>query len=253
MPITKKLFKTFFKILPKGIQSIVHRLLFFIRKPKLVDACSQYHFTDEHLKFVHIMEAINYLRVAGDSGRILPQTFFEFGIHSGRTFSSAINASNYLGMSNMKFYAFDSFKGLPTTNEEDGHFEAGTFSTSRTEFLEIVRKNTGVNLPYTNVIEGFYCDSLTSELQNKMPKVGVVHIDVDLYSSTVDVLNFLKPLLLPGSILIFDDWYCFPGGKIQGERKALSEFLEKNNDFVVEPWKTYSTFGQSFFVSKVKE
>ena len=36
-----------------------------------------------------------------------------------------------------------------------------------------------------------------------------------------------------------------------GERKALTEFLEENPGFAVEPWKAYSTFGQSFFVSRV--
>jgi hypothetical protein len=250
--MTKKFFRAMFKMLPRGAQNIVHKLFFLISKPKLTDARAHYLFTDEHLKFVHLMEAINYVRIAGDNGRVLPQTYFEFGIHSGRTFSSAINSANYLGMSNMEFYAFDSFKGLPNTNEEqDGHFQAGTFSTSRSEFLRIIREKTGENLPTTNVIEGFYSDSLTSKLQTSMPKAGVVHIDVDLYSSSTDVLSFLKPLLVPGSLLIFDDWYCFPSGALQGERKALTEFLEKNKGFTLEPWKSYSTFGQSFFVTKV--
>ena len=141
---------------------------------------------------------------------------------------------------------------MPDTNEEeDGYFQAGTFSTSREEFVSIVRRKTGVRLSGHNIVEGFYCDSLTSELQASMPKAGVVHIDVDLYSSTVDVLRFIKPLLVPGTLLVFDDWHCFPGGVLQGERKALTEFLEENNDYEVELWKSYSTFGQSFFVTKV--
>ena len=254
MTTTKSFFRVLINMLPRGVQNIVHKLRFFITKSKLIDAHTHYKFTDEHLKFVHLMEGINYLRVAGDDGRVLPQTYFEFGTHSGRTFSSAINSANYLGMSNMEFYAFDSFEGLPDTNKkEDGHFQAGTFSTSRTEFLGIVRKKTGIELSNNNIVKGFYCNSLTSDLQASMPKAGVVHIDVDLYSSTVDVLHFLKPLLVPGSLLIFDDWYCFPGGSLQGERKALTEFLEKNNGFEAEPWKSYSTFGQSFFVSKVAD
>ncbi|MGP1666287.1 MAG: hypothetical protein ACTS5I_10360, partial [Rhodanobacter sp.] len=50
---------------------------------------------------------------------------------------------------------------------------------------------------------------------------------------------------------VFDDWYAFPGGSLMGERRALTEFLAENPSFEVEPWKAYSTFGQSFFVSKV--
>ena len=102
-----------------------------------------------------------------------------------------------------------------------------------------------------NLIKGFYSESLTEELKASMPKVGVVHIDVDLYSSTVCVLHFLKSLLVKGSVLVFDDWYAFPGGSFMGERKALNEFLEENPGFAIEPWKSYSTFGQSFFVSRI--
>ena len=36
-----------------------------------------------------------------------------------------------------------------------------------------------------------------------------------------------------------------------GERRAFSEFLQENLNISVEPWKAYSTFGQSFFVTKV--
>jgi hypothetical protein len=185
-------------------------------------------------------------------GKKLPQTYFEFGCYSGRTFSAAVNASQLLQMKNTLFFAFDSFEGLPETNEsEDGYFKSGSYGNSQADFERSVWLKTGLKLPASNVVQGFYCDSLTNELQERMPKVGVAHIDVDLYSSTVDVLYFIKPLLVQGSVLIFDDWYCFPGGTIKGERKALTEFLKSNPDFAVEPWKTYSTFGQSFFVTKV--
>ena len=72
----------------------------------------RYRFSDENLKFTHLMECINYLRVAGFEGEI-PPVIFEFGCHSGRTFSSMINASKHLKLNEAKFYAFDSFEGLP--------------------------------------------------------------------------------------------------------------------------------------------
>ena len=98
-----------------------------------------YLLTDEKLKFTHILEGINYLRTAGNNGKDLPQTYFEF----------------------------------------------------------------------------------------------------------------VRPLLVNGSIILFDDWYCFkPGTKhLYGEQKAVQEFLEINKDIKPLPWKTYSTFGKSFFVN----
>ncbi len=240
------------KYMPILILAIIYRLRFAAQYPKLVSASNDYKYTDEHLKFVHILEAINYMRVAGAAGEVLPQNYFEFGCHSGRTFSAAVNAAGYLGMPNAEFYAFDSFEGLPPTSAgEDGIFQSGSFSTSRADFVRIVERKTGLRLGDQYIVQGYYSDSLTAALQTRMPKAGIVHIDVDLYSSTVDVLRFVKPLLVQGTLLMFDDWYCFPGGSLMGERRALTEFVSNNLGIAVEPWKAYSTFGQSFFVTKV--
>jgi hypothetical protein len=149
------------------------------------------------------------------------------------------------------FFAFDSFEGLPETDKEDGYFEEGTFNTSEEDFKRIVKKNTGYKLSEENIIKGFYNNTLTDNLRETLPKVGIVHIDVDLYSSTIEVLNFIKPLLVKGSLLIFDDWYCFPGGSEAGERKAFMEFSNDNSGFEFEEWKNYSTFGKSIFVKEV--
>jgi len=206
-----------------------------------------YRRTDEDFKFIHILEAMNYARVAE-----LPAVYFEFGCHSGRTFSAAVRAARYLKMQNARFFAFDSFQGLPETKaEEDGYFQSGTFATGVDEFVRLVRGMSGLELARENIVPGFYDKSLTPALQSRMPKVGVVHIDVDLYSSTVEVLKFVKPMLTVGTALLFDDWYCFPPGADKGEARALREFLEANPSFAVEEWKAYSTFGKSFFVTRL--
>jgi hypothetical protein len=235
--------------LPAALQAALYKVRFAAQHPKLFPALRDYTYTDEHLKFVHILECMNYVRVAGATGSI-PQVFFEFGCHSGRTFSAAVRAARFLKMEKAEFYAFDSFRGLPSTKaEEDGIFQAGSFATSRSDFLRIVKSQSGVRLEDDHVIEGFYAHSLTSQLQSRMPKAGAVHIDVDLYSSTVEVLEFIKPLIVVGTVLLFDDWYCFAPDARRGEMRAVKEFREANPSFAVREWKAYSTFGQSFFVT----
>jgi O-methyltransferase len=224
------------------ISSIYYKLL----KPHQFAAFKNYKFSDEKLKFMHLMEAVNYCRIA-----LLPHVYFEFGCHSARTFSSVINSANYLKMDKMEFYAFDSFEGLPSVDsEQDGIFKTGEFATAINDFKSKVLDKTGYKLSDKFLIKGFYSNSLTSEVQKRMPKVGVVHIDVDLYSSTIEVLNFLKPLLVVGTVILFDDYYCFPPDSKHGEMKALMEFSKNNPNFQFKEWKAYSTFGQSFFVSQ---
>ena len=158
-----------------------------------------YRYTDENLKFVHILEAINYTHIAE-----LPSVYFEFGCHSGRTFSAAVRAARYLKMDDTQFFAFDSFQGLPETNHaDDGYFKSGTFSTGVGDFVSAVRGLSGLSIDKDNIIEGFYDKSLNPKLQANMPKAGVIHIDVDLYSSTVEVLSFVKPLMVIGTCLLY--------------------------------------------------
>ena len=229
-------------------------IYFKVRHPKLTGAKDFYRKADEDDKYQHILEAVNYVKVAGANGKFLPTNFYEFGCHSGRTFSATINAAQYLGLRTARHLAFDSFEGLPATDEaEDGIFKGGAYATGVDKFLKIIRSKTGFTIPSSDVVVGFYEHSLTPNLGERMPAAGFVHIDVDLYSSAKLVLDFVMPLCRQGTVILFDDWYTFPGGQIKGERKALEEFLDANVDYAVEPWKTYSTFGRSFFVTNTPQ
>jgi len=225
----------------------IKSIFYMIFERNLYKAHKDYISTDEQFKFIHILEAINYIRIAQ-----APYTYLEFGCHSARTFSAAVRAARYFKMNDMDFYAFDSFKGLPDTiKDEDGIFQGGTFYTNISEFLYLVKKQSGLILNPENCIKGYYENSLTKKLQSKMPRAGIVHIDVDLYSSTVEVLEFIKPLMVIGTVLIFDDWYCFSPGKSKGEKRAFEEFCIKYPNFKTELWKNYSTFGKSLFVTSL--
>ena len=245
--MTKKRGKNVKNLISPRLRYSLSLLLKRVFDKNAYTAHKDYVSTDYKQKCVHIMEALNYAKVA-----LLPNVYFEFGCHSGRTFSAAIRASRELGiLENAKFYAFDSFEGLPQTTDHDGIFESGTFLTGIADFKKAVEKQANYKLNDENIVKGFYSESLTPELQAKMPKVGVVHIDVDLYSSTVEVLAFIKPLLVNGSVIIFDDFFCFPAGSHQGEPQAFDEFLSENPKLKVMEWKSYSSFGKSYFVTDI--
>ena len=236
--------KIFKMIIPRTLIYRVSLLYMRLFNNNSYQAHQDYISTDYRQKSVHIMEALNYVKVSK-----LPKVFFEFGCHSGRTFSSAVIASKELGIfDECEFFAFDSFEGLPETTKDDGIFKKGTFSTGVNEFKSAVKKQADFSIKDKNIIIGFYSNSLTEDLQSKLPSVGVVHIDVDLYSSAIEVLRFIRPLLVSGSVLIFDDFYCFPAGSDQGENKALNEFLIENEQLKILEWKSYSSFGKSFFI-----
>jgi hypothetical protein len=54
--------------------------------------------------------------------------------------------------------------------------------------------------------------------------ISLLHIDCDLYSSTRTVLEQIGGLLLPGSIVVFDEYLNYHGWK-NHEFKAWQEFV----------------------------
>ena len=69
---------------------------------------------------------------------------------------------------------------------------------------------------------------------HKLNQASLIHIDCDLYDSTVSVLDFIYYLIVPGTIIVFGDWYIHdrqegPEAAEQlGYKKALNESILKS-------------------------
>lgn len=234
-----------FQKIGRFIKKIIVYIYVFLRNLYHFKISKLYKKSDEVNKNLHILEAINYIKVAGGEKNLIPKVYFEFGCFSGRTFSAAINSARFLNLK-FDFFAFDSFMGLPET-DEDNIFKKEQFKFSKNDFKKIIKKNSGVLLDDKNIIEGFYENSLKTQKAQNLPSPGIVYLDCDLYTSTISALNFLKSKLANGSVLLFDDYYCYPVNKNAGQKKAINEFLQHNANFQFVKWKAFSSFGQSFF------
>ena len=88
--------------------------------------------------------------------------------------------------------------------------------------LPRVRKNCELWVGWFNeTLPGFVKD-----VQQKQP-VALLHVDCDLYSSTVTVLNELKKNIVPGTVIVFDEYLNYPGWQLD-EFKAWQEFVKAN-------------------------
>lgn len=195
------------------------------------------------------------LKKSQNLGTIKGGDYYEFGIFKGFSFWFAQKKAKELGLGSVRFFGFDSFEGLPKIYGVDktrrNIFYRGQYSCSQKDVEKNLNKY-GVDWTRTFLIKGFFSESLNERIkkQHKMDKIAIVLIDCDLYSSTVEVLNFIKDMLINKCILMFDDWNCFGKDKIRGQRKAFNEFLEKNNDFSAQPYFSYSLYGQTFLILK---
>ena len=184
----------------------------------------------------------------------IPGDYFEFGVYKGWTFSYAYKVLSTL-FKDMEFYAFDSFEGLPkprgidTVNGYSSNFHEHEFSCTKEEFIANLKCNN-VDIEKLHIIKGWFEDTLNPEKAKiyNISKIAAVWIDVDLYESTIPVLNFITPYLSVGSIIIFDDWRCFRNLPDFGEQRACREWLNKNPQITLHELFSFGWFGIAFTV-----
>lgn len=191
--------------------------------------------------FFHAFRALCFNRIAGD--------YAEFGTGEGMTFGLAYQEARRHGHG-AKFWAFDSFQGLPTPQDSDEHpsWIPGKMAMNLEQFHAVCRKN-GIPLERYSVVPGFYEETLATMAPEAEPtNIALAYVDCDLYSSTRAVLDFLEPRLKHGMIVAFDDYFCWSSTQAAGERKAMLELSARNATWEWVPYVQFGWHGQSFVI-----
>lgn len=133
----------------------------------------------------------------------------EFGVFEGRSLAVIAEIRKRRGV-----YGFDSFQGLP--EDYRPHVRQGAFALDRLPDVD------GAEL-----VIGWFDETLPSFLESHLGPVDFLHVDGDLYSSAVTVLGLVGPRLRPGSVVIFDEFFNWPGWEDDGEFRAWEEYLAR--------------------------
>lgn len=120
--------------------------------------------------------------------------YLEFGVFEGETIRYWVNLNKNM---NSRFFGFDSFQGLPEEwrpTDPKGKFDTGgqlpRIDDARVKFLK-----------------GWFDETIPSFVREFSVKNRlVVHIDADLYSSTMLALVYLGPFLSKGDLIMFDEF-----------------------------------------------
>jgi O-methyltransferase len=116
-----------------------------------------------------------------------------------------------------KLYLFDTFEGMPETDAEKDWHKGGDFADTSLEAVAGYVKQPDICV----FRKGFIPDTFAGL---ESARIAFAHIDVDIYKSILDCLEFIWPRLSTGGFIVFDD-YGFP--TCPGARKAVDEFFSK--------------------------
>lgn len=143
----------------------------------------------------------------------------EFGVHKAQ--SIGWFTTHFL---DTPIYGFDSFEGLPEDwiVKNKVFFPKGHFNLKGNEpkFPHIDR---------CTFIKGWFKDTLPGWVKEVDDYLKILHIDCDIYSSTLTVLTNVKSMFRPGTFILFDEILDDQGK--ENEYKAFFEFCELNPSF----------------------
>jgi O-methyltransferase len=138
--------------------------------------------------------------------------FVECGVFRGGT--ALLAAHTLQGLHQQRpLHLFDSFQGMPKTTGGVDRFEAGDFERTSAEAVGALLKP----YPFAQLHVGFIPQTFAGL---GIDRIAWAHVDVDIYQSVRDCIQFLYPRLVPGGFLIFDD-YGFPS--CVSARRAVDE------------------------------
>lgn len=155
--------------------------------------------------------------IRDDSG---PSAVVEFGCYIGTT-SLFIRRLLDALTSNATFHVYDSFIGLPTKTDKDNspageQFREGELSVSRKDF-ERQFKKAGLRTP--TIHKAWFSDLTVSDIP---AAIRFAYLDGDFYESIRDSLHLIESKLMPGSVIVVDD---YANEALPGAAKAVDEWI----------------------------
>lgn len=141
--------------------------------------------------------------------------YLEFGVWKGDSISYVCD-----NLPLWEIVGFDSFEGSPEKwdRKDDDKYNPGYFSLDG--------KIPSLN-PRIRLIKGWFDETLPTWIKNNnITKVDLLHVDCDIYSSAMTVLDELTPYIKSGTVIVFDEFLFYDNFE-NHEIKAFYEFINK--------------------------
>lgn len=146
----------------------------------------------------------------------------EVGVYKG---GSAQRLYEVCEAQQRQLHLFDTFKGMPVYSQGVDHFPIGSFNVNNDTPAQLQ-----LLMPKALLHIGFYPATHPRDLKD----IAFIHCDCDQYLSYKSVIVHLWPLVVPGGMMLFDDYPYLAGAKLAvHEAFKESELLPCGEHFYV--------------------
>lgn len=173
----------------------------------------------------------------------LPGCVVELGVYRGASlFTWSLLMETFVPFDrSRKVFGFDTFAGLQEFTTDDGAFdpsvgkEVGGYTATAHEVETLVEMHNADNMitgtRRANLIVGDIRETLPPFLEQQPGlRISLLHFDMDLYEPTLYGLEMLYPLVVPGGVIVLDEYGQIPW---QGESNAVDEYFRSIGEMPV--------------------
>lgn len=139
---------------------------------------------------------------------------------------------------NAPLYLCDTFSGVPKAGSRDTLYRGGEHADTNPQVVDQLMARLG--LSRARILRGVFPDQ-TGHLVTE-DRCRFCHVDVDVYESARGVTEWVWPRLVPGGVLVFDD-YGFQG--CEGVTSCVHEFATGKDRLMI-----YNLNGHAIFVKR---
>jgi O-methyltransferase len=164
--------------------------------------------------------------LVGRAAAINPSAhFIEIGVWRGGT-ASLIAKKLSIISSQATLYLADTFTGVVKASEKDASYRGGEHADTT---VDVVKKLLNGKYDKIKILKGIFPEE-TSQFVDNQQNFAFCHIDVDVYQSAKDIVDWIWDKLAVGGVIVFDD-YGFP--TCTGVTKYVNEQDGKSDRLVV--------------------
>ena len=140
-------------------------------------------------------------QIAAQTAKLTQGAILEVGVWRGGTGALIAQQAADCGVTE-KVYLCDTFTGVVKASENDQTYQGGEHSDTSRSLVENLTESMGLN--NTEILQGIFPDDTGHEVENQVFRM--CHIDVDVYQSAREVNEWVWDRLVPGGIVVYDDY-----------------------------------------------
>jgi len=157
-------------------------------------------------------------KLVEQSSKLPRGSLLEVGVWRGGTGSLIAKRAAACGIRET-VYLCDTFRGIVKAGKHDTYHQRGEHADTSRDGVEDFVFNK-MHLNNVQVLEGVFPDDTAHIIEKQESSFRLCHIDVDVYESAKDIMNWVWDRMVAGGIIVFDD-YGFCG--CEGILKLVNE------------------------------